>query len=637
MSLIRFEDVSLEIGEQKILTEAGLAIEPGERVCLIGRNGAGKSTTLRLITGEIDCDRGEIVKKAGLVVSQLAQSLPDAGNLPVQDVVRSGLTEMQALLDEYHRRSAEDLDRDGLRELEALHRRIDAHEGWNIDQRVETTISELNLPTDKTMNELSGGWRRRVALAKALVQKPDLLLLDEPTNHLDIVTITWLENIVRAYHGSVLFITHDRAFLQRLATRIIEIDRGKLTSWPGDYRNFLRRRDQALQAEAKENAEFDKKLEQEEIWVRQGIKARRTRNEGRVRALMKMREERAKRIGPEQSARIYIEEAESSGRKVIRAKNVSYGYGDEQLIDNFSIKIMRGDRIGILGNNGVGKTTLLRLLLGQLEPQTGTIKHGTNLEIGYFDQLRETLDEDKSVAENVGDGKTYIRMNGKDRHVVGYLKGFLFSPKRAMTKVKALSGGERNRIILAKLFTRPANLLVLDEPTNDLDVETLEVLEAKLADYSGTLIVVSHDREFLDNVVTSTIVFEEGGRLREYVGGYSDWLRHGHELAEVDRPTDNANPGSALQETDAGTRPKKLSYHEQRELDQLPQEIDALEARLAELERQVSASEFYAQGHEITGPVLEAFSEAQAKLDTALERWTELEDRVRAYRASRLR
>jgi ATP-binding cassette subfamily F protein uup len=637
MSLIRFEDVSLEIGEQKILTGAGLAIEPGERVCLIGRNGAGKSTTLRLITGEIDCDRGEIVKKAGLVVSQLAQSLPDAGNLPVQDVVRSGLTEMQALLDEYHRRSAEDLDRDGLRELEALHRRIDAHEGWNIEQRVETTISELNLPTDKTMNELSGGWRRRVALAKALVQKPDLLLLDEPTNHLDIVTITWLENIVRAYHGSVLFITHDRAFLQRLATRIIEIDRGKLTSWPGDYRNFLRRRDQALQAEAKENAEFDKKLEQEEIWVRQGIKARRTRNEGRVRALMKMREERAKRIGPEQSARIYIEEAESSGRKVIRAKNVSYGYGDEQLIDNFSIKIMRGDRIGILGNNGVGKTTLLRLLLGQLEPQTGTIKHGTNLEIGYFDQLRETLDEDKSVAENVGDGKTYIRMNGKDRHVVGYLKGFLFSPKRAMTKVKALSGGERNRIILAKLFTRPANLLVLDEPTNDLDVETLEVLEAKLADYSGTLIVVSHDREFLDNVVTSTIVFEEGGRLREYVGGYSDWLRHGHELAEVDRPTDNANPGSALQETDAGTRPKKLSYHEQRELDQLPQEIDALEARLAELERQVSASEFYAQGHEITGPVLEAFSEAQAKLDTALERWTELEDRVRAYRASRLR
>jgi ATP-binding cassette subfamily F protein uup len=637
MSLIRFEDVSLEIGEQKILTGAGLAIEPGERVCLIGRNGAGKSTTLRLITGEIDCDRGEIVKKAGLVVSQLAQSLPDAGNLPVQDVVRSGLTEMQALLDEYHRRSAEDLDRDGLRELEALHRRIDAHEGWNIEQRVETTISELNLPTDKTMNELSGGWRRRVALAKALVQKPDLLLLDEPTNHLDIVTITWLENIVRAYHGSVLFITHDRAFLQRLATRIIEIDRGKLTSWPGDYRNFLRRRDQALQAEAKENAEFDKKLEQEEIWVRQGIKARRTRNEGRVRALMKMREERAKRIGPEQSARIYIEEAESSGRKVIRAKNVSYGYGDEQLIDNFSIKIMRGDRIGILGNNGVGKTTLLRLLLGQLEPQTGTIKHGTNLEIGYFDQLRETLDEDKSVAENVGDGKTYIRMNGKDRHVVGYLKGFLFSPKRAMTKVKALSGGERNRIILAKLFTRPANLLVLDEPTNDLDVETLEVLEAKLADYSGTLIVVSHDREFLDNVVTSTIVFEEGGRLREYVGGYSDWLRHGHALAEVDRPTDNANPGSALQETDAGTRPKKLSYHEQRELDQLPQEIDALEARLAELERQVSASEFYAQGHEITGPVLEAFSEAQAKLDTALERWTELEDRVRAYRASRLR
>jgi len=637
MTLIRFDQVSLDVGDQKILTGADLSIEPGERVCLIGRNGAGKSTTFRLVTGEVDCDSGEIVRRAGLVVSQLAQSLPDAGDLPVRDVVRSGLVGIQALLDEYHERSQKTLDRDGLRELEELHRRIDAHGGWNIEQRVETTISELELPTEKKMNELSGGWRRRVALAKALVQKPDLLLLDEPTNHLDIVTITWLESVVRSYDGAVMFITHDRAFLQKLATRIVEIDRGKLTSWPGDYQNFLRRKEEALSAEAKENAEFDRKLEQEEIWIRQGIKARRTRNEGRVRALLRMREERANRVKQEGTARIYIEEAEASGRKVIRARNVSYGYGDDKLIDNFSIKITRGDRIGILGNNGVGKTTLLRLLLGQLEPQTGTIKFGTNLEIGYFDQLRETLDEEKSVADNVGEGKTYIRLNGKDRHVVGYLKGFLFSPKRSMTKVKALSGGERNRIILAKLFTRPANLLVLDEPTNDLDMETLEVLESKLAEYSGTLIVVSHDREFLDNVVTSTIVFEEGGRLREYIGGYSDWLRQGHRLAEVDRPVEKRAGGSSLPSDGGEDRPRKLSYHEQRELDSLPETIARLEAQIGKLEAQISDGGFYTQGHEKTQLVLDAFTSAQAELDMALERWTTLEDRVRAYEASRLR
>jgi len=637
MTLIRFEEVSLDIGDQKILTAADLAIEPGERVCLIGRNGAGKSTTFRLITGEIDCDSGQIVRRSGLVVSQLAQSLPDAADMGVRDVVKAGLTGIQALLDEYHARSQLTLDRTGLRELEELHRRIDAHGGWNIEQRVETTISELDLPTDKRMSELSGGWRRRVALARALVQKPDLLLLDEPTNHLDIVTITWLENVVRSYDGAVLFITHDRAFLQRLATRIVEIDRGKLTSWPGDFRNFLRRKEEALEVEARENAEFDKKLEQEEIWIRQGIKARRTRNEGRVRALMKMREERARRIGREQTSRIYIEEAEASGRKVIRAKNVSYSYGGEKLISDFSTKIMRGDRIGILGNNGVGKTTLLRLLLGDLKPDTGTIKHGTNLEIGYFDQLREALDEERSVADNVGDGKTYIKLNGKDRHVIGYLKGFLFTPKRATTKVKALSGGERNRIILAKLFTRPANLLILDEPTNDLDMETLEVLEAKLAEYSGTLIVVSHDREFLDNVVTSVIVFEEGGRLQEYVGGYSDWLRQGRRLAEVDRPDRGATSAGGVPETTVASAARKLSYHEQRELDSLPATIDSLEVRLAELEQAISESDFYARDHAETKTVLDEFAALQAKLDDALERWTALEDRVRAYQDSRVK
>jgi len=635
MSLIRFDKVSLKFGDQVILMEADLAIEPDERVCLIGRNGAGKSTTFKLITGEMEPDSGEIVPQTGLVVSQLAQSMPDAMDHGVRDVVKSGLTGIQALLDKYLERSREGLDPAGLRQLEELHRQIDAHGGWHIEQRVDAISSELNLPTGKKMYELSGGWRRRVALAKALVQKPDLLLLDEPTNHLDIVTIQWLENTVRSYAGSVVFITHDRAFLKRLATRIVEIDRGRLTSWPGDFRNYLRRKEESVNAESRANARFDKKMDQEEVWIRQGIKARRTRNEGRVRALMQMREERAKRVSPERGARIYIEEAEQSGRKVIRAKNVSYRFNDEPLIENFSTRIMRGDRIGILGNNGVGKTTLLRLLLGDIEPQSGTIKHGTNLEVGYFDQLRETLDEEKSVADNVGGGRTYLMLNGKDRHIVGYLKGFLFSPKRSMMPVKALSGGERNRVILAKLFTKAANLLVLDEPTNDLDMETLEVLEQRLTAYNGTLIVVSHDREFLDNVVTSTIVFEEKGELREYVGGYSDWLRQGKALAEVDDPSLASGVDSTPAKNQPKHKPKKLSYNEQRELDQLPRQIEELETKVESLLEIISASDFYSQDHDKTGPVLQEFTESQQALDLALERWTALEDQQQKYQSSR--
>lgn len=635
MSLIRFDKVSLKFGDQMILTEADLAIEPGERVCLIGRNGAGKSTTFKLITGELEPDSGEIVPQTGLVVSQLAQSLPEAMDHGVRDVVKSGLTGIQALLDEYLERSRADLNPAGLRQLEELHRQIDTHGGWHIEQRIDAIISDLSLPADKKMHEVSGGWRRRVALARALVQKPDLLLLDEPTNHLDIVTIEWLENIVRSYAGSVVFITHDRAFLRRLATRIVEIDRGHLTSWPGDFRNYLRRKEESLNAESRANARFDKKLDQEEVWIRQGIKARRTRNEGRVRALMQMREERAKRVSPERGARIYIEEAEQSGRKVIRAKNVSYRFNDEPLIENFSVRIMRGDRIGILGNNGVGKTTLLRLLLGDIEPQSGTIKHGTNLEVGYFDQLRETLDEEKSVADNVGGGRTYLKLNGKDRHIVGYLKGFLFSPKRSMMPVKALSGGERNRVILAKLFTKAANLLVLDEPTNDLDMETLEVLEQRLTAYNGTLIIVSHDREFLDNVVTSTIVFEENGELREYVGGYSDWLRQGKALAEVDDPNLASGADSTPAKNQPKQKPKKLSYNEQRELDQLPQQIEELETKVESLLEKISASDFYSQDRDKTGPVLQEFTESQQALDLSLERWTALEDQQQKYRESR--
>lgn len=625
MSLLRFDEISLDFGELRILSQAEFSIETGERVCLIGRNGAGKSTTFKLITGELEPDHGEIVRSGNLIVSQLSQALPEAMNTGVRDVVRAGLSEIEKLLQQYEQQSKLKLDRDGMRELEALHARIDAHDGWHMEQRVEETITELNLPAEKKMNELSGGWRRRVALAAAMVQKPELLLLDEPTNHLDIATIKWLEDRLYAWPGAVMFITHDRAFLQRLATRILEIDRAKLTSWHGDYDNYLKNKDKSIEDEDAANARFDKKLAQEEDWIRQGIKARRTRNEGRARALMKMRDERAQRVKRERQARIHIEEAEQSGRKVISAKNVSYRYADEPLIENFSIKIMRGDRIGLIGNNGVGKTTLLRLLLGDLEPQAGTLKHGTNLEIGYFDQLRQNLELDKSVAYNVGDGRTYIKLNGKERHIVGYLNGFLFSPKRAMTPVKALSGGERNRVILAKLFTQPANLLVLDEPTNDLDVETLEVLEARLTEYSGTLIVVSHDREFLDNVVTSTVVFEDDGSVREYVGGYSDWLRQGRNLAVTDDPFEIGNRKRVVAEKRTQKKPTKLSYKDQRELDALPGEIAGIEASVASVEQQIADPGFYAQDQKIVQATLCELADAKSLLEARIERWGELE------------
>ncbi len=625
MSLLRFENLRLDFGEQVILREAEFSIESGERVCLIGRNGAGKSTTLKLIMGEIDADQGAIVQKDGLVVSQLRQNLPDAMDLPVRDVIRSGLATIDGLLQRYQQLSQQKLDKHGLTKLEKLHAEIDALDGWQIDQRVEATMTDLNLPADKKMNELSGGWRRRVALARALVQNPDLLLLDEPTNHLDIATIKWLEDRIYGYPGAVMFITHDRAFLQRIATRIIEIDRGKLTSWPGDYDNFLRRKEKALEDEETANARFDKKLGQEEVWVRQGIKARRTRNEGRVRSLQKMRLEVAARLKKENKARMHIEEAEQSGRKVIRAKNISYGYENEKVIDDFSIKIMRGDRIGLIGNNGVGKTTLLRLLLGELEPQAGTVKHGTNLEVGYFDQLRQTLDLKKSVAYNVGEGRTYINMNGKDRHIVGYLKGFLFSPKRSMMPVESLSGGERNRVILAKLFTRPANLLVLDEPTNDLDIETLEVLEQKLCDYTGTLLVVSHDREFLDNVVTSTVVFEENGRVQEYVGGYSDWQKQGHQLAETDSPEIAEAKRREANSRRKNKASKKLSYNDQRELDRLPLEIESAESSITALQAEITEPDFYAQDDELVQQRLQQLKDLETSLEALVQRWGELE------------
>tara|TARA_Y100000389_G_C17469510_1_gene529018 strand:+ start:5786 stop:7690 length:1905 start_codon:yes stop_codon:yes gene_type:complete len=625
MSLIRFEDIKLEFGDQMILNDANLLIEKGERVCLIGRNGAGKSSTFKLITGELEADQGEIVTRSNIIISQLGQNLPNAMDQNVRDVVLSGLKNIEKLLNDYKKMSNRNLDKLGLAEIEKLHAKIDAYDGWKIEQRIEKTITDLNLPDEKRMSELSGGWRRRVALAKALVQKPDLLLLDEPTNHLDIATINWLEDQIYSYTGAVLFITHDRSFLQRLATRIIEIDRGKLTSWPGNYNNFLIRKEKILKDEETANAKFDKKLSQEEIWIRQGIKARRTRNEGRVRALKKMREESSNRVKDNGKAHIQIEEAEKSGRKIIQAKNISYSYGKNKVIHNFSIKIMRGERIGLVGNNGVGKTTLLRLLLGKLKPENGTVKYGTNLKIGYFDQLRQSLKLEKSVAYNVGEGRTYINISGKERHIIGYLKGFLFTPKRSIMPVKALSGGEINRVILAKLFTRASNLLVLDEPTNDLDIETLEVLEKKLCDYCGTLIVVSHDREFLDNTVTKIIVFEENGQVQHYPGGYSEWAQKGRQLAELENISLMKKTKNVIKVNNNSK--KKLTYKEQQKLNQLPNKIELLESKISILQSEVSTSNFYSQKEGDVRKTLNKLSENEKLLEQLIDEWGKLQSK----------
>lgn len=627
MTLVRFDEVSLEFGDTPLLVKANFSIEANERVCLIGRNGAGKSSMLKMIMHELQPDHGEIQWKSNLRISQLEQNLLESSAQLVQEVILEGLTQQQKLIDKYHALSKQNLDTQGLRQLEELHHLIDASGGWQLTQRVETIMTQLQLPPDHKLNELSGGWRRRVALGKALVSQPDLLLLDEPTNHLDISTIEWLENQVRGYRGSVIFITHDRTFLQKLATRIVEIDRGRLVSWPGNYTNYIKLKEKALEDENTSNALFDKKLAQEEAWIRQGIKARRTRNEGRVRALKAMREERTKRVKREGKARMHIESAEKSGRKVITARSVSHGYNSKALIKEISLKVMRGDRIGLIGNNGVGKSTLLRILLGEIKPDHGTVKLGTNLEIAYFDQLRQDLEFEKTIAENIGEGKDYIYLNGKQRHVIGYLKNFLFSPKRAMTPVKALSGGERNRVILAKLFTKPANLLVLDEPTNDLDVEMLEVLEQRLVEYSGTLIMVSHDRNFLDNVITSTLVFEDNGKVQEYIGGYQDWVRRGKHLLE----TDTLNPTSySLNDIEAEDKPKdktskKLTYKLQRELDELPAKIESLEKMINQLTDEMEKPDFYQLPYEKSKQVLENLSNTQGQLNQAMERWIELE------------
>ncbi|NCF43736.1 MAG: ATP-binding cassette domain-containing protein [Proteobacteria bacterium] len=648
MSLVRCDNLSIHFGDRAILSEADFSIEPHERVCLIGRNGAGKSTLLKIVTGELLPDNGAVHFQDNVRVSVLDQALPQADDLSVREVVGQGLAVQTALLAAYSQLSSSAESAEDMAALEQTQSRIDALGGWQPELQIEAIMTQLALPAEALLSDLSGGWRRRVALAKALVSKPDLLLLDEPTNHLDIATIEWLEHEVRGYKGSVIFITHDRAFLQKLATRIVEIDRGRIISWPGDYANYLRLKEQALADEDTRNALFDKRLAQEETWIRQGIKARRTRNEGRVRALKAMREERSKRLAKQGKAQIQIASSEESGRKVIEARAITHGYTDKPLLQNFKLKIMRGDRIGIIGNNGVGKTTLLRILLGQLTPDSGSVKIGTNLTIGYFDQVREGLEWDKSVAFNVANGKDHITINGSDRHVIGYLKGFLFTPERARTAIKHLSGGEVNRVLLAKLFTQTNNLMVLDEPTNDLDIEMLEVLEEKLVEYAGTLIVVSHDRDFVDNVVTSTLVFEENNQLIEYQGGFADWASRGRQLAVLEQrqgepvtdqpqdhpqqptPSEQETPSSvaakAPVQTSAGRSSKKLSYKLQRELDTLPDAIAALEDKLAELTGETGAADFYSQDFAVTEPVLNALAATQQALDTATERWIELEE-----------
>jgi len=627
MYLLRIQDVSLEFGDTPILKEANFSIDPKERVCLIGRNGAGKSSLLKLLTNEYQPDHGEIQKRRHLRISQLEQTLLSTSGKTVREVVTEGMGEQQQLLDQYHQLSNSSLNNQEMKQLENLQQQIDSSGIWNIDQQVDTVISQLDLPADRKLEELSGGWRRRVSLGKALVSEPDLLLLDEPTNHLDISTIEWLEHKVRSFAGGVIFITHDRIFLQKLATRIVEIDRGQLVSWPGTYNNYLDLKEKSLDEERTQNALFDKKLAQEEEWIRQGIKARRTRNEGRVRSLMAMREERSQRIKVQGKARIDIEKGEASGRKVITARNITHGYAGQKLMDKLDLKIMRGDRIGLIGNNGVGKSTLLKILLGMIEPDQGTVKLGTNLQIAYFDQVLRDLDMDKTIAQNVGDGKDYIELNGKQRHVIGYLKNFLFAPKRAMTPVRALSGGEKNRVALAKLFTSPANLLVLDEPTNDLDVEMLEVLESRLVEYTATLIIVSHDRNFLDNVVTSVLVFEQGGKVTEYLGGYSDWVKRGKLLMESDVPDELNRPAKSMADSaDKDNKQKKLSYKLQRELDELPSNIEKLENDIDFLQVQIAQPEFYDQDFTETRDVLDLLSSKQDELDRAMLRWSELED-----------
>ncbi|QSA98846.1 ATP-binding cassette domain-containing protein [Methylococcus sp. EFPC2] len=628
MPYIRLADVSIAFGVHPVLDHANFILDPGERVGLIGRNGEGKSTLMKAIAGLVPVDSGELWRQPGVKVAMLEQEprLPEQST--IYDAVADALGDVGHHIAEYHRLSEQaHMGEEALNELGRLQHKLEVADGWRLQQRVEQVLSRLDLPGDKPVDGLSGGWRRRVALARALVIEPDVLLLDEPTNHLDLEAILWLEERLLQFAGAILLITHDRSFLQKIATRIVDLDRGQLTSWPGDYADYLEKKAAALEEEERHNALFDKKLAQEEVWIRQGIKARRTRNEGRVRALKKLREERAQRRSRQGQARIELEQAERSGKIVVEVENVSFAYPERPLIRDFSTTLMRGDKIGLIGPNGAGKSTLLHLLLKELEPQSGSVRHGTKLSIAYFDQLRAQLDPDQTLADAVSGGKDFVEVNGQRLHIMSYLGQFLFPAARARSPVRSLSGGERARALLARLFSQPCNLLVMDEPTNDLDLETLELLEELLAGFEGTLLLVSHDRAFLDNVVTGTLVFEGDGRIGEYVGGYTDWLEQSKATApSAAVPVKAAKPVPAKEAPAKATAPrKKLSFKDQRELETLPARIETLETRQTELNTQINGPDFYRQDAETVKKILAEMETLTQELEQAYARWDELE------------
>ncbi len=622
MAVLSLQDVRVSFGEPPLLDGVSLQLEAGERVGILGRNGAGKSTLMKVIQGEVRPDAGQVVRTKDTRTSLLPQDIPLSLPGTVLQRVTQGLGKLGETLAAYHTVSAQVSQKNDPKLLRQLERLQQAVGGWLVHQRVEHTLTQLKLDERAVFNTLSGGLKRRVLLAEALVSDPDILLLDEPTNHLDMESITWLEEFLLQQAKTLVFVTHDRMLLKNLATRIVELDRGRLTSWSCDYETFLERKHAALETEAQHWAQFDKKLAQEEAWIRQGIKARRTRNEGRVRALQALRTTRSARRTQPGTVRLQVQEAERSGKLVLRAQDVSYAYADQPVVKAFSTVIMRGDKIGIIGPNGIGKTTLLQLLLGELMPQQGSVRHGTKLAVSYFDQLRTPLDADKTVQEIVGRGNDHVTFNGKERHIIGYLQDFLFSPDRARSPASVLSGGERNRVLLARLFTQPSNVLVLDEPTNDLDTETLELLEELLLAYSGTILLVSHDRTFLDNVVTSTLVFESDGHIGEYIGGYDDWLRQR-------RPTESApqkpEPKAAPLQRERQERRRKRSYKEQRELEALPQRIETLEHEQAEIHTRLSDAALYRGGGAEVAPLQQRLHDIERELVQAYERWEVLE------------
>lgn len=627
MPLLTLSDASLAYGHHALLDNVNLQIESGERICLVGRNGMGKSTLFKVISGQAQLDEGELWQQDTLKISYLEQEVPPDQNDTIFDVVAAGLGEHGQLLTDYHHalQSMGD-DEASIERLADIQHRIDVADGWNINQKVETVLSRLNLDADKMLADCSGGMRRRVMLARALVSEPDLLLLDEPTNHMDIAAITWLEDYLKTFNGALMFITHDRTFLRNLANRMLELDRGKLLSFPLGYDDYLQKKEELLEIETRANRKFDKKLAEEEEWIRKGIKARRTRNEGRVRALKQMREQRAQRVSAQGRASLNVDTGEMSGKLVSDLRKVGFSYPGHPIVNELSSRIMRGDRVGIIGPNGSGKSTLLKLILGELAPQSGEVVMGTRLQIAYFDQHRSQLDPEKTVRENISPGSDYVSVRGKSRHVVGYLKQFLFPPERVDSPVKSLSGGERNRLLLARLFTQPANMLILDEPTNDLDVDTLELLEDLLLEYDGTLLLVSHDRSFLDHVVTSTLVFEAEGEIREYVGGYEDWLRQRRQPVHAQQTAADASPAAKKNSSKKAVTSNKLGYKEKRELENLPDRIEQLEARQVELEQLVSAGDFYQSDKEQIKATLQEIEVVHAELAAAYERWEYLDN-----------